>query len=65
MHTDGLRRKKLSILRRRRVDVRAQIKGMVDEAAPAENPALDDLIRKERKLERQIGVLHCARLDLL
>ncbi|MEM9122199.1 MAG: hypothetical protein AAGB03_02655 [Pseudomonadota bacterium] len=65
MHTEGLRRKKLSILKKRKFDLRAEINAYGNDKPVDSNPRIDDLSREERDLDRTIGVLHCARLDLL
>lgn len=65
MHTEGLRRKKLSILKQRKVDVRAQINFYRDKDMPKGGASVETLIEEERELDRQISVIRCARLDLL
>ncbi len=63
MQTDGLRRKRLALLNKRKIDLRHQ---MIREQKRAAESEVEDLETQKRQeeVEKEIGLLKCARKDL-
>ncbi len=65
MQVEGLRRKRLAVLKKRKTDLKSQI-GSQDGPPPEETgqPGVKHLADEEHKIDREIGILHCARHDI-
>lgn len=62
---EGLRRKRLAILKKRKLDLRSDLNRAELMAQTGKGSAVSGLLEEKDLIEKEIGVLHCARYDLL
>lgn len=65
MHVEGVRRKRLAALRKRKLDLRSQhSKHDTSKTGGSGSDTAKRLTREEAEIDQEISLLHCARRDL-
>ena len=62
MHIDGLRRRRLALLKKKRTDLRFE---MAKHSPTAASKETEEMSVEDQEISKEIGVLECARRDLI